>query len=101
VTIAQGGYSTKIVVDERFALKVSDKLSPDRAAPLLCAGITTYSPLRQWGIGKDHKIAIIDLGGLGHMAVKFAVSFGADVTVLSTHSGKKEDALKLGATISF
>jgi len=96
-TITQGGYSTKIVVDERFVLKVSDKLSPDKAAPLLCAGITTYSPLKQWGIGKDSKIAIIGLGGLGHMAVKFGVSFGADVTVLSTHEGKKEDALKLGA----
>ena len=97
VTIAQGGYSTKIVVDERFVLKVSDKLSPDKAAPLLCAGITTYSPLKQWGIGAKHKVAIIGLGGLGHMAVKFAVSFGADVTVLSTHAGKKEDASKLGA----
>ena len=97
VTIAQGGYSTKIVVDERFVLKVSDKLSPEKAAPLLCAGITTYSPLRQWNVGEGHKIAIIGLGGLGHMAVKFAVSFGADVTVLSTHPGKKTDAIKLGA----
>jgi uncharacterized zinc-type alcohol dehydrogenase-like protein len=97
ITIAQGGYSTKIVVDERFVLKVSEKLSPDKAAPLLCAGITTYSPLKQWGIGKGHTIAIIGLGGLGHMAIKFAVSFGADVTVLSTHAGKKDDALKLGA----
>lgn len=97
VTIAQGGYSTKIVVDERFVLKISDKLSPDKAAPLLCAGITTYSPFKQWGVGKDHKVAIVGLGGLGHMAVKFAVSFGAEVTILSTHPGKKEDALKLGA----
>ena len=73
VTIAQGGYSTKIVVDERFVLKVSDKLSPDKAAPLLCAGITTYSPLKQWGIGSNHKVAIIGLGGLGHMAVKTTI----------------------------
>jgi uncharacterized zinc-type alcohol dehydrogenase-like protein len=96
-TIAQGGYSNKIVVDQRFVVKVSDKLSPAHAAPLLCAGITTYSPLRKWKVGKGHKIAIVGLGGLGHMAVKFAVSFGAEVTVLSTSPGKKEDALKLGA----
>ncbi|MEP7142682.1 MAG: NAD(P)-dependent alcohol dehydrogenase [Ferruginibacter sp.] len=96
-TVAQGGYSSKIVVDERFVLKVSDKLSPAHAAPLLCAGITTYSPLRKWKVGKGDKIGIIGLGGLGHMAIKFAVSFGAEVTVLSTSPGKKEDALKLGA----
>ncbi len=96
-TITQGGYSNKIVVDERFVLKVSDKLSPAHAAPLLCAGITTYSPLRKWKVGKGHKIGIIGLGGLGHMAIKFAASFGAEVTVLSTSPGKKEDALKLGA----
>ncbi|MEO8766661.1 MAG: NAD(P)-dependent alcohol dehydrogenase [Ginsengibacter sp.] len=96
-TLTQGGYSTKIVVDERFVLKVSDKLSPEKAAPLLCAGITTYSPLKQWKVGKGHKVAIVGLGGLGHMAVKFAVSFGADVTVLSTHAAKKADAIKLGA----
>ena len=96
-TITQGGYSTKIVVDERFVLKVPDKLSPAHAAPLLCAGITTYSPLRKWKVGKGDKIGIIGLGGLGHMAIKFAASFGAEVTVLSTSPGKKEDALKLGA----
>lgn len=96
-TITQGGYSSKIVVDERFVLKVSEKLSPAHAAPLLCAGITTYSPLRHWKVGKGHKIGIIGLGGLGHMAIKFAVAFGADVTVLSTSPGKKADALKLGA----
>ena len=96
-TITQGGYSNKIVVDERFVLKVSEKLSPAHAAPLLCAGITTYSPLRHWKVGKGHKIGIVGLGGLGDMAVKFAVSFGADVTVLSTSPGKKADALKLGA----
>jgi alcohol dehydrogenase (NADP+) len=97
-TVTQGGYSTKIVVEERFVLKVSNKLSPAAAAPLLCAGITTYSPLRYWKVGKGHKIAIIGLGGLGHMAIKFAKSFGAEVTVLSTSPGKKADALKLGAT---
>ena len=96
-TVTQGGYSTKIVVDERFVLKISDKLSPAAAAPLLCAGITTYSPLRYWKVGKGHKIAIVGLGGLGHMAIKFAKSFGAEVTVLSTSPSKKEDALKLGA----
>jgi alcohol dehydrogenase (NADP+) len=96
-TVTQGGYSNKIVVDERFVLKVSDKLSPAHAAPLLCAGITTYSPLRHWKVGKGHKIGIVGLGGLGHMAVKFAVAFGAEVTVLSTSPSKKEDALRLGA----
>lgn len=96
-TIAQGGYSSKIVVDERFVLKVSESLPPEKAAPLLCAGITTYSPLRFWKVGKGHKIGIIGLGGLGHMAIKFAASFGADVTVLSTHEGKRADAMKLGA----
>lgn len=96
-TVTQGGYSNKIVVEERFVLKVSEKLSPAHAAPLLCAGITTYSPLRHWKVGKGHKIGIIGLGGLGHMAIKFAASFGAEVTVLSTTPNKKEDALKLGA----
>ncbi|RNI31840.1 NAD(P)-dependent alcohol dehydrogenase [Hanamia caeni] len=96
-TITQGGYSSKIVVDERFVLKVDKRLSPEKAAPLLCAGITTYSPLKQWKVGKGHKLAIIGLGGLGHMAIKFGVSFGADVTVLSTHENKRADALKLGA----
>jgi len=96
-TVTQGGYSNKIVVEERFVLKVSEKLSPAHTAPLLCAGITTYSPLRHWKVGKGHKIGIIGLGGLGHMAIKFAASFGAEVTVLSTSPNKKEDALKLGA----
>ncbi|MES2881794.1 MAG: NAD(P)-dependent alcohol dehydrogenase [Bacteroidota bacterium] len=98
VTITQGGYSTGIVVDERFVLKMPSNLSPEKAAPLLCAGITTYSPLKQWNIGKGHKVAIVGLGGLGHMGVKFAASFGAEVTVLSTSASKKSDALKLGAT---
>jgi alcohol dehydrogenase (NADP+) len=97
-TVTQGGYSTKIVVEERFVLKISNKLSPAAAAPLLCAGITTYSPLRYWKVGKGHKIGIIGLGGLGHMAIKFAKSFGAEVTVLSTSPGKKADAMKLGAS---
>lgn len=96
-TVTQGGYSAKIVVDERFVLKVSEKLPPEKAAPLLCAGITTYSPLRYWKVGKGHKVAILGMGGLGHMAIKFAVSFGADVTVLSTSPSKKADAEKLGA----
>jgi uncharacterized zinc-type alcohol dehydrogenase-like protein len=96
-TITQGGYSSKIVVDERFVLKVDKRLSPEKAAPLLCAGITTYSPLKQWKVGKGHKLAIIGLGGLGHMAIKFGVAFDADVTVLSTHENKRADALKLGA----
>jgi len=95
--VTYGGYSNQIVVDEEFVLKVSDKLSLDAVAPLLCAGITTYSPLRHWGVGKGHKVAVVGLGGLGHMAVKFAVSFGADVTVLSTSPSKEQDALKLGA----
>jgi len=92
-----GGYSTQIVVDEQYTLHVSEKLPIEGVAPLLCAGITTYSPLRHWKIGKSHKVAVVGLGGLGHMAVKFAASFGADVTVLSTSASKKQDALNLGA----
>ncbi len=92
-----GGYSTQIVVDEKYTLHVSDKLPIEGVAPLLCAGITTYSPLRHWNIGKGQKVAVVGLGGLGHMGVKFAASFGADVTVLSTSPSKKEDALALGA----
>jgi uncharacterized zinc-type alcohol dehydrogenase-like protein len=92
-----GGYSTHIAVDENYVLHVSDKLPLEGVAPLLCAGITTYSPLKYWKIGKGHKIAIVGLGGLGHMGVKFGASFGADVTVLSTSAGKKQDALNLGA----
>jgi len=96
-TLTQGGYSNKIVVDENYVLKVSDKMPLEKTAPLLCAGITTYSPLRHWKIGKGHKVGVLGLGGLGHMAVKFAVSFGAQVTVISTTAAKKADALKLGA----
>ena len=92
-----GGYSTHIVVDEKYTLHVSEKLAIEGVAPLLCAGITTYSPLRHWNIGKGHKVAIVGLGGLGHMGVKFAAAFGADVTVLSTSKSKEQDALNLGA----
>lgn len=95
--ITYGGYSNQIVVNEDFVLHVSETLSLEGVAPLLCAGITTYSPLRQFKIGKGDKVAIVGLGGLGHMGVKFAVAFGAEVTVLSTSASKKEDAMKLGA----
>ena len=92
-----GGYSNQIVVNEDFVLSVSDKLPLNKVAPLLCAGITTYSPLRRWNIGKSHKVAIVGLGGLGHMAIKFAKAFGAEVTLLSTSPSKEKDALDLGA----
>jgi uncharacterized zinc-type alcohol dehydrogenase-like protein len=92
-----GGYSTQIVVDEQYTLKVSEKLPLQGVAPLLCAGITTYSPLRYVGVRKGHKVAVLGLGGLGHMAVKFAVAFGAEVTMLSSSPSKKADAQKLGA----
>ena len=95
--VTYGGYSNRIVVDESFVLKVSDKLPLAGVAPLLCAGITTYSPLRHWGVGKGHKVAVVGLGGLGHMAVKLAASFGAEVTMLSTSPSKEEDARHLGA----
>lgn len=92
-----GGYSTQIVVDEQYTLKISPKLALAGVAPLLCAGITTYSPLRHVGIGKGHKVAVLGLGGLGHMGVKFAAAFGAEVTMLSTSPSKAADAKKLGA----
>lgn len=92
-----GGYSSTIVVNEKFVLHVSEKLDLAAAAPLLCAGITTYSPLKHWKVGKGHKLAVLGLGGLGHMAVKFGVAFGAEVTVLSTSPNKEADAKKLGA----
>lgn len=92
-----GGYSTQIVVDENYTLKISDKLPLEGVAPLLCAGITTYSPLRYVGVRKGHKVGVLGLGGLGHMAVKFAASFGAEVTMLSTSPSKEADAKKLGA----
>ncbi len=92
-----GGYSTSIVVDEAFVLRVSDKLDLAAAAPLLCAGITTYSPLRHWRVGKEQKVGIVGLGGLGHMGVKFANAFGAHVVLFTTSPNKKADALRLGA----
>jgi uncharacterized zinc-type alcohol dehydrogenase-like protein len=92
-----GGYSNNIVVHEDFALHISDKLPLAAVAPLLCAGITTYSPLRYWKVGKGHKLAVLGLGGLGHMAVKFGVAFGAEVTVLSTSASKADAAKTLGA----
>ena len=95
--ITYGGYSSQIVVDEAFTLKISEKLDLSRVAPLLCAGITTYSPLRHWKVGKGHKVAVLGLGGLGHMAVKLAASMGAEVTVLSTSPRKEQDAKDLGA----
>ncbi|WP_020565171.1 NAD(P)-dependent alcohol dehydrogenase [Methylosarcina fibrata] len=97
VTPTYGGYSTRIVVDESYVLKIPDSLPLDRAAPLLCAGITTYSPLRQFGVRAGDPIAVVGLGGLGHMAVKLAKGMGAHVTVLSHSPEKKNDALKLGA----
>jgi uncharacterized zinc-type alcohol dehydrogenase-like protein len=92
-----GGYSNQIVVDEKYTLKVSDKLDLARVAPLLCAGITTYSPLRQWKVSKGHRVGVMGLGGLGHMAVKLAAAMGAEVTVLSTSPNKEADAKELGA----
>ncbi|MGY4905179.1 NAD(P)-dependent alcohol dehydrogenase [Streptomyces sp. 900116325] len=92
-----GGYSTHVVVDENFVVGIPDGLSLDVAAPLLCAGITTYSPLKQWGAGPGKKVAVIGLGGLGHTAVKIAHALGAEVTVLSQSLRKKDDGLKLGA----
>ncbi|MFF3329175.1 NAD(P)-dependent alcohol dehydrogenase [Streptomyces sp. NPDC002888] len=92
-----GGYAEKIVVDENFVLRVPDGLKLDEAAPLLCAGITTYSPLRHWNAGPGKKVAILGMGGLGHMGVKIAHALGAEVTVLSQSLRKKDDGLKLGA----
>ena len=92
-----GGYSNRIVVDERFVLRVSEKLDLAAVAPLLCAGITTYSPLRHWKVGQGHKVGIVGLGGLGHMAVKFARAFGARVVLFTTSPGKTADAHRLGA----
>lgn len=96
-TPTYGGYSGKITVDENYTLKVSDKLPLSGVAPLLCAGITTYSPLRYVGVKKGDRVAVLGLGGLGHMAVKFAASFGAEVTMLSSSPSKEADAKKLGA----
>lgn len=97
ITPTYGGYSTNIVVPESFTLKISDTENLAAVAPLLCAGITTYSPIKRFGVEEGSKVGIVGLGGLGHMGVKFAVAMGADVTVFSTSPSKEEDAKKLGA----
>jgi uncharacterized zinc-type alcohol dehydrogenase-like protein len=95
--VTYGGYSESIVVDENFVLRVPENLDLAGVAPLLCAGITTYSPIRHWNVGKGKKVGVVGLGGLGHMGVKFAHALGAEVVVFTTSPGKKEDALRLGA----
>jgi alcohol dehydrogenase (NADP+) len=95
--VTYGGYSDSIVVKEHFVLRVPSNLNLAGAAPLLCAGITTYSPMRHWGVTKGKKVGVVGLGGLGHMAIKFAHAFGAHVVVFTTSANKKEDALRLGA----
>jgi uncharacterized zinc-type alcohol dehydrogenase-like protein len=96
-TTTYGGYSTQVVVNEGYVLKVPKGLPLDRVAPLLCAGITTYSPLRHWKVSKGQRVGILGLGGLGHMGVKLAVAMGAEVTLLSSSPSKKTDAKRLGA----
>jgi uncharacterized zinc-type alcohol dehydrogenase-like protein len=95
--VTYGGYSSGIVVDERFVLRMPTNLNPAGAAPLLCAGITTYSPMRRWGVTKGKKAGIVGLGGLGHMGVKNARALGAHVVVFTTSPSKREDAMRLGA----
>ena len=95
--VTYGGYSDSIVVDEGFVLRVPTNLDLAGAAPLLCAGVTTYSPMRHWGVTKGKKVGVVGLGGLGHMAVKFAHAFGAQVVVFTTSPNNREDALRLGA----
>lgn len=95
--VTYGGYSDSVVVDEDFVLRIPGNLNPAAAAPLLCAGITTYSPMRHWDVTKGKKVGIVGLGGLGHMGVKFAHAFGAHTVVFTTSPNKKEDALRLGA----
>jgi uncharacterized zinc-type alcohol dehydrogenase-like protein len=95
--VTYGGYSESIVVDQRFVLRIPSNLNLAGTAPLLCAGITTYSPMRRWGVTKGKKVGVVGLGGLGHMAVKFAHALGAQVVVFTTSPNKKEDALRLGA----
>jgi uncharacterized zinc-type alcohol dehydrogenase-like protein len=95
--VTYGGYSESIVVDEAFVLRVSDKLNLAGAAPLLCAGITTYSPLRHWNVGKGQKVGVVGLGGLGHMGVKFASAFGAHVVLFTTSPNKTADAQRLAS----
>jgi uncharacterized zinc-type alcohol dehydrogenase-like protein len=96
-TPTYGGYSNQIVVDEKYTLHISSKLPLEGVAPLLCAGITTYSPLREWKVGKGHRLGVLGLGGLGHMAVKLGAALGAEVTMLSSSKSKEADAKKLGA----
>ena len=96
-TVTQGGYSTHIVVDQDFVLRVPESIPHEAAAPLLCAGITTYSPLAHWNAGPGKRVAVVGMGGLGHMAVKLAAAMGAEVTVLSQTLGKKDDGLAFGA----
>jgi uncharacterized zinc-type alcohol dehydrogenase-like protein len=95
--VTYGGYSESVVVDEHFVLRVPANLALAGAAPLLCAGITTYSPMRHWGVGKGKKAGVVGLGGLGHMGVKFAHALGAQVVVFTTSPNKKDDAIRLGA----
>ncbi|MFD9358438.1 NAD(P)-dependent alcohol dehydrogenase [Streptomyces sp. NPDC060031] len=96
-TLTQGGYSTHVVVNDDFVVKIPDAIALEEAAPLLCAGITTYSPLARWGAGPGKKVAVVGLGGLGHVAVKIAHAMGAEVTVLSQSLKKMDDGLRLGA----
>ena len=96
-TRTQGGYSDKIVADENYVLRVPDNISLDSSAPLLCAGITMYSPLLHWNAGPGKKVGIIGLGGLGHMGVKIAHALGAEVSVLSHSLKKREDGIRMGA----
>jgi len=91
-TPTYGGYSSQIVVDENYTLKIAKGLPLERVAPLLCAGITTYSPLKHWKVAKGHRVGVVGLGGLGHMGVKLAASMGAAVTVFSTSASKQADA---------
>jgi uncharacterized zinc-type alcohol dehydrogenase-like protein len=95
--VTYGGYSDSIVVDEAFVLRVPEKLDPAATAPLLCAGITTYSPMRHWNVQKGQKVGVVGLGGLGHMGVKFAHAFGAHVVLFTTSANKVADGLRLGA----
>uniref|UniRef100_UPI003F6660FF zinc-binding dehydrogenase n=3 Tax=Bacteria TaxID=2 RepID=UPI003F6660FF len=96
-SITYGGYSDVIVVRDKFVLSLPDGLDPAGAAPLLCAGITTWSPLLHWNVGAESKVAVIGLGGLGHMALKLAKALGADVTLFTRSAGKEDDAVRLGA----
>ena len=96
--MTQGGYSTSIVTDEHFVYPIPEALGLDVAAPLLCAGITVYSPLKHWGVGPGSTVAVVGLGGLGHMAVQFGAALGAEVTVLSQSLAKADDGRRLGAT---